>query len=156
MEIYSTAILSGAEEARSSYLERRCWCWMALSRLYGGKNEGVAPVRQYIAYVLCKTDAVWGKTCTTAVQRRTRCRFLRSQMLFSDVPGFWIRFFCAWISGSKFSPPSPPSASLSPPITREPASSRWLHPEPKEPCVVRRGPHRTSALTAPNWNSSTY
>ncbi len=72
MEIYSAAILRGPEEARSSYLERRCWCWMALSRLYGGTNEGVAPVRQYIAYVLCKTDAVWGKTCTTAMQRRTR------------------------------------------------------------------------------------
>ncbi len=142
MEIYSAAILGGPEEARSSYLEGRCWCWTALSRLYGGKNEGVAPVRQYIAYVLCKTNAVWGKTCTTAVQRRTRCRFLRSQMLFSDVLRFWIRFFCVWISGSNPTPhlPPPPIVSLSRHVMRGPASSCWLHPEPKEPCAVRRGP----------------
>lgn len=49
----------------------------------------------YIAYVLCKTDAVWGKTCTTSARKRTLRCFLCSQTLLGDVLGFWIGFFCA-------------------------------------------------------------
>lgn len=95
VEIYSAEILWAPGQARSSYLERGCWCWMTLSRLCEGENEGVAPVMEYIEYALCKTDAVWVKRARQLWRNRcgevsclklpTKTRF---QIRFSGVYGY--------------------------------------------------------------------